>query len=118
MTKPLVFHLALLALGLAACNARMYSFSPASAEALSPKAAACDFNVVSSAPTAEVQEIGTLDVITPSWVSGDNASFKEAVREEVCKAGGDIVVTEVNGRGNIVRGVVFRKGAAAPAKTP
>jgi hypothetical protein len=35
------------------------------------------------------------------------AKFKLAVAPQVCQAGGDLVATEVNGYGFIVRGVVL-----------
>ncbi len=67
---------------------------------------------INLAPGAGFEEIATL---TPS---GDVPArtpdqFKAVVRADVCRVGGDVVVTEVNGLGEYVRGTVLRAQAAA-----
>ena len=45
--------------------------------------------------------------------------FADVVRDRVCAAGGDTLVTEVNGFGMITRGIVLRRTApAAPPPVP
>jgi hypothetical protein len=39
----------------------------------------------------------------------DPTEFKNAVRADVCRVGGDVVLIETNGFGNYVRGTVLRK---------
>lgn len=65
-------------------------------------------------PGTGFEEIATL---TPdpdkSWDS-DPEAFKEHVRADVCRVGGDLVVTEINAKGFFARGTVLRKVAKAP----
>jgi hypothetical protein len=76
-----------------------------------PKQGRCEFQVVSSLPHESVQEIGTLSL--KNGINGDvprDASrFRADVHDQVCELGGDVVLTEVNGHGDIVRGIVFRR---------
>jgi hypothetical protein len=75
----------------------------------------CHIRVVAAPPGSEFEEIGLLSV------EGDHSAFRnpdafiEEAREVVCHAGGEVVLTQVNGIGAIVRGVVFRRSAAQPA---
>lgn len=76
----------------------------------------CDFQIKSSNPGPDYVEIGIIAVKfnladrsgNPIGTS-DPIEFKEKIRKIVCQAGGDIVVGEVNGNGQYVRGTVFRK---------
>ncbi len=71
----------------------------------------CRVRLVASDPGQEYEEIGTLSVDgEPSAFRDPNAFLREA-REQICRAGGELVVTQVNGFGSIVRGVVFRRTA-------
>ncbi len=80
------------------------------------KPSGCDFSVVTLVPQGAHQEIGTLTYEDASgfWSFGPSShaespdEFKRAVQAEVCRLGGDIVVTELNGRGQYVRGTVLR----------
>jgi hypothetical protein len=45
------------------------------------------------------------------YAAGDPAVVKDAVKSEVCRLGGDVVVTEVNAHGHDVRGIILRKAA-------
>lgn len=78
----------------------------------SPKPAACDFEVRSTLPTAGYTEVGTLTygsrTLSTYRSTNDPMQFKEAVRRDVCALGGDIVVTQVDAHGTIVRGAVLR----------
>src|SRR5207253_2935747 len=42
-------------------------------------------------------------------------AFIEEARGQVCRAGGEMVVTQVNGMGAVVRGAVFRRRTEQPA---
>jgi hypothetical protein len=97
-----------------------YRFSASGPLAGASKPPTCDFQIVNLPPGPGFQEIGTLNP------DGDGLDifpdkFKEHVRTDVCRVGGDLVVTEVNGKGQYVRGTVLRKIADAtptPAAAP
>ncbi len=69
------------------------------------KPAGCDFPLTATTPSSGFQEIGVLE---PDGLTTDQLGiFKELIRKDVCAAGGDLVVGEIN-RGHYVRGIVFR----------
>lgn len=78
----------------------------------SPKPTACDFEVRSSLPATGYTEVGTLTfgsrTLTTYRASRIPEEFKEAVRSDVCALGGDVVTTEVDRQGTIVRATVLR----------
>lgn len=80
----------------------------------SPKPATCDFRIINLPPGGnEYEEVATL---TPTRDKARTPeSFKKAVHEDVCRVAGDLVVTEINGNGEYVRGTVLRKRAPAAA---
>jgi len=90
-----------------------YATTVSTNQPLAAKPASCDFRVVNLAPTTTgYEEIATL---TPkpyeeAWTPED---FKKAVHGDVCRLGGDLVVTEINGQGAYVRGTVLRATPAA-----
>jgi len=92
-----------------------YRMTVTSSTEVPPKPVTCDFRVLNLPPTGEdYEEVATL---TPSGArSTSPETFKHAVHEDVCRVGGDAVVTEINGQGWYVRGTVLRK--RAPAATP
>ena len=72
-----------------------------------PFAANCDFEVFKEAPQGEYDKLAELKPVDfGATTSGD---FKDAIRAEVCKAGGEMVVATVNGANSYIKGVVFRK---------
>ncbi len=78
----------------------------------------CDFRVLNLPPGGgEYEEIATL---TPARGRATTPEeFKEAVKDDVCHVGGDVVLAEINGQGWYVRGTVLRKRApTAPAPAP
>jgi hypothetical protein len=88
-----------------------YKFSgatPASADAK------CQFAVVSTRPAGSCDELGILDWdshqggLTFGPMARDATEFKTAAAPFVCGTGGNVVSTEVNARGQYVRGTVFR----------
>jgi hypothetical protein len=55
------------------------------------------------------EEIGLLTSSEGTAFAENPEEFKRAVQADVCRVGGDIVVTEVNGWGGYVRGTILRK---------
>ncbi len=69
----------------------------------------CEFRVVNMPPQGNFEEIATL---TPEdYAASDPEKFKSVVQADVCRVGGDVAITEVNGFGQYVRGTVLRKTA-------
>jgi len=94
-----------------------YQLSTSSSTPLTAKPADCDFQVANLPPGGDgYEEIATLTPSKGRAVTPD--SFKSTVRADVCKVGGDVVVTEINGRGEYVRGTVLRKRVAPAAAEP
>jgi hypothetical protein len=69
----------------------------------------CRVRLVASDPGQDFEEIGTLSVDGDPRAFRNPNFFLQEAREQVCRAGGELVVTQVNGFGSIVRGVVFRR---------
>lgn len=72
----------------------------------------CDFGVTATIP-AGYEEVGTLvygsRTLSSYRASRDPVEFKDAVRADVCSMGGDLVVTQVDAQGTIVRAAVLRR---------
>jgi hypothetical protein len=85
-----------------------YKFSITAEQQATGRAPDCSFRVVNVAPQQGYNELGVLD-----YDSGDVATkideFKTKIHAQVCQAGGDLVVAEINGFGSYVRGIVFVK---------
>ena len=90
-----------------------YMATPTGISAPRAKRIGCDFVVMSTSPSGLYEEIGTLTygskTLSTYRASRDPDEFKQAVRGDVCKLGGDVVVTQVDRQGTIVRGAVLRK---------
>jgi hypothetical protein len=83
----------------------------------------CRFRVVGAHPGPGYEEVGTLTIEGDrSGGAGsytDPQEFADVVRADVCKVGGDVLVTEVGSMGVIARGIVFHQvDAGAPAAEP
>ena len=76
----------------------------------------CDFRVTASLPEGGgYAEIGVFELGSDS--SHRIEDFKKKIHDQVCTAGGDLVVAEINGFGYYVRGIVLKKtGAQATAQ--
>ena len=70
------------------------------------KPADCDFKIETVVPQGQFEEVGIL--ISEGWAVHNRVELKEAVRAEVCRVGGDVVVTEMNTRGQYLRATVLR----------
>jgi hypothetical protein len=109
----------LLLIAAAACpGPPKYATTVSTNRPLVAKPATCDFRVVNLAPTTGgFEEIATLTP-QPGVVAYTPEAFKQSVQADVCKLGGDLVVTEINGAGAYVRGTVLRASAAAATASP
>jgi len=91
-----------------------YMASPTAAAPAQPHAPGCDFAVTATLP-AGYEEVGTLvygsRTLSSYRASRDPVEFKDAVRSDVCSMGGDLVVTQVDAQGTIVRAAVVRRVA-------
>jgi hypothetical protein len=109
MTSIRVALLALL-VGCGGGSGIKYTLTPVSpapvvpAEPLDP---ACDFEVFKEAPQGEFDKLADLTPVDFGATSTDE--FKFAVRADVCKVGGEIVVGTVNGAGNFIKATVYRR---------
>ncbi len=72
-----------------------------------PLAPNCDFEVFKQAPQGEFDLLGEVKPVDFGATTSDE--FKDAIRAEVCKAGGEMVVATINGANSYIKGVVFRK---------
>ena len=88
----------------------------------------CAFDVVGSRPGPGYVEVAQIDRSFGVGQYRNPQEFAYAVRPKVCAVGGDVLVTELNGSGVVVRGIVFhrtsepagsrdRPGSPAPAAT-
>jgi len=89
-----------------------YMASPTAATPSPAHAPGCDFGVTATIP-AGYEEVGTLvygsRTLSSYRASRDPVEFKDAVRADVCSMGGDLVVTQVDAQGTIVRAAVLRR---------
>jgi hypothetical protein len=103
-----------LVIALAGCAAGSgYKFSLTAEKPLAAKAPDCQFRVVNVLPETGYRELGVLDAA--GIVADKIDAFKVKIQQQVCEAGGDLVVAEINGYGDYVRGVVFVKASAEQA---
>jgi hypothetical protein len=97
----------LLAIALAGCFTASFPLTVSSAKPLTPKPPSCDFQIVAIPPQGSYEEVATIR--SAGKGVDDPSELRGAVQADVCRVGGDVVVTEVNGYGNYVRGIVLRK---------
>ena len=92
------------------CGTTTFPYSHTAERTYPAKPENCNFRVLSTVPKGNYEEIGVLNI---HW--GDLGrpttpnELKKIVHKDVCKAGGVVVVGEVNGCGVYVRGTLFRK---------
>lgn len=96
-----------------------YELTQTTTTPMRPKVQTCDFRVVNLPPQGDYEEIATLSPTGSKCAMNPN-DFKDSVHDDVCRVGGDVVITEVNGFGCYVRGTVLRGPAvgATPASAP
>jgi hypothetical protein len=108
-------HAAIVAAVVAACA----SATPRGATESAARDHDCSVETVGDPPGPEYVEIGRISLEgDTNFGRGryrDTRHSANAVREMVCELGGDAVVTEVNGYGEIMRVIVFRRRTPAEA---
>lgn len=110
---------------LAACAAGM-QYTPTSTKTVAARAPNCAFDVLTLKPARPVEELGIIDFEggyvyssgKREGVPSSAADLREKIGPEVCRAGGEAVVTEVNGLGQYVRATVVRYSPPADASKP
>ena len=107
--------LGLVVIGAVSCaQPQVYTMSMSTTLPTAATAEPCDFRVVNIPPQGPFEEIATLT--SRGYFESTPDAFKKDVHDDVCRVGGTVVVTEVNGHGGYVRGTVLR-GVPTPAST-
>lgn len=93
-----------------------YRYTPTTQNAAAAKPANCMFDLLTTRPSRPFVELGVLEPQGSQGKQRTAAAFRDSVAADVCRVGGDAVLTEVNGLGDYVRGTVikYRDEAAAP----
>jgi hypothetical protein len=106
---------ALVALGAASAACGKPALHRTGAATFPPRERGCTFQVIGTAPGPDHVEVAQVviegDFIAGTGVYRDPQEFAAAARDQICAAGGDLLVTEVNGQGVIARGIVFHRVA-------
>ena len=106
----------------AGCSAEMRYTPTKASKDVAAKAADCSIDVLSTRPDRPFDELGIIDFAggvvgkntgQRSGVPDSAGELKEKVRPEVCRAGGDAVISEINGVCQYVRATVVRYRPAA-----
>jgi hypothetical protein len=100
-------HRLLLLVFVAACVQTTYSWTPASGLPISPKPENCTFDVLTTPPTDNYDEIGTLDLYNGEAPKTPDA-FRAAVSKQVCRVGGDAVIAISDDKGRYTKGSVIK----------
>jgi|GEM_PF-2894013 len=96
----------LLSGGVPGCAPGAARFLGSTATAISAKPDECAIRVLATLPGPGYREIGVIE-----WADIDLTRYKQKVHALVCRAGGDLVATQLSDEGMVVRGVVFRESA-------
>ena len=108
---------ALAAVLFAGCSPTTFTFTPASAKGVVASPENCTFEVLTSAPDRNYEEIGTLAYYNGKEPTTTDA-FKKAVAKQTCKAGGQAVIATANEKGQYTKGsiIVYLGDMATPVK--
>lgn len=113
MTKNLSVFLILLSCASCSTTPKM-SYSQATKKQYAAKNKGCDFNIRSTMPKESFDEIGTIN-LTPSMygngipmLPAGADELRILIQDQVCLAGGDAVVGDVNGHGQFVRVTIVK----------
>ena len=91
-----------------ACGGNIaYATSVTTAKPTLAKPTDCDFQILSTTPNGNYDELATLSS-TGAECTEPNA-FRKAIHEEVCLLGGDAVVAKINNEGVYTGGTVLRR---------
>ena len=89
------------------CASVAYSYTPSGATRSSPSPPGCEFTVATTRPDGNLEDLGVLEMT--SNCAHNATEFREAVAEQVCRAGGNLVVPDVAGAECYRRATVFRR---------
>jgi hypothetical protein len=111
-------RLALFACGLVVAGciqyAAHYDYVPTTQTRAAPKPENCDFELLTTRPDRPYDELG---IVEPAVKRASSVvEFRDRIRADVCRAGGDAVLSEIGGSGLYERGTVIRyrgRGTAA-----
>jgi hypothetical protein len=97
------------------CTPTSFAFTP-SVRGVTPKPDSCNVEVVTSPPSRDFQELGTLDFYNGTEPKTLDA-FKKAVDKQVCHVGGDAVIAIADDKGHYTKGTVITySDSGAPAR--
>ena len=95
---------------LGGCTAVGYRYNPRT-PSVDSNPEECSIHIVDSWPYAGYEEVGYLEVesFRGKRAATDYGEFYRAVRADVCKAGGEVVLPQINSAGEYIRGIVLRR---------
>ena len=103
----------LLALSILATSCASYIYTHSADQTYPSKIENCKFKVVNTAPNpAEYVEIGSINSQDFYANAKNPEDWKSIIAKDVCAAGGDLVVSEINGYGQYIRLTVFVRKAS------
>jgi hypothetical protein len=106
MTRIALFSLAVLATLAASCAPRYRAaFNESESPILSGD---CPVRVYPQSPDRRFVIVGEVEAENPEKLATDEASFVKAVRERICKHGGNAVIAQQDEQGRYLRGTVIR----------
>ena len=104
-----------------------YGYTATTRDVAAARAPDCAFDLLTARPGRPFVELGVLERPSAEAREGSGllprtaGDFRRIVSPEVCRAGGDAVLTEVNGFGDYVRGTVIKykdQSGEASAEAP
>jgi hypothetical protein len=102
---------------LAGCAPTTFAFSP-TINGVRSKPDNCPVEVITSPPSRDFQEVGTLDFYNGTEPKTLDA-FKQAVGKQVCQVGGDAVIAIQDDKGLFTKGrVLAYTDSGAPSTAP
>ncbi len=104
----------LLVLALIGCTPTSYAYTPSTSRGPAAKPDNCVVEFLTSQPTNDYEEVGTLDFYNGTEPKSVD-DFKKAVAKQVCQVGGDAVIAIANDKGQYTKGTVIHYTHAAPA---
>jgi hypothetical protein len=93
--KSRVAVAAALATMVCGCSFAQVHLTVTTSAPLTPKAKGCEFSVTSVRPERAADDIATLD----SGGCHASRAFQQAIADDVCKVGGDVVIAQTNDAG-------------------
>jgi hypothetical protein len=100
---------------LVGCTPATFVFSP-SVKGVVAKPDNCHVDIVTSYPSRDFQELGTLQFYNGTEPTSLDA-FKKAVAKQVCEVGGDVALAVADSKGQYTKGSILAytdSGAPAP----